>query len=830
MAAASRPPQEVGTTVGTEARLPESVMDTLWQDVRYGFRMLFKNPGFTVVALLTLALGIGANTAIFSIVNALLIRPLPYKDPNRIVMVWQDFTRVNGREIEWTSPNTFFDWRDQNHVFEGISILDGWLPTLQDGQPEQLNGAQVSYNMFTVLGVQPFIGRNFAAQEGQPGGSKVVILSHGLWKRRFASDPAIAGKEILISGDKYNIVGVMPEMFEFPIEPTSQIWTPSQLDATNSCGDCITLRAVARLRPGISLDQATSDLTLIQRRREQQFPDIHKNIGIKLIPLQEQLTQGFRPALLLLFAAVGLVLLIACANVANLLLARSSGRRPEIAIRTALGASKSRLVRQLLTENMLLALVGGLLGVVFGIWGVDLLLSLLPDDLPIIGLQNVGLDVHVLGFTSLLSILAGLVLGILPLFHFSGSAVSDSLKEGGRTRVGAGGKNVRGLLVISEVAFALMLLIGAGLLMKSFLRLLNVSPGFNPDKVLTMQINLPDNRYPEREQTSAFFSELLEKVQALPGVVSAGTTAVLPMGGNYTDIHFQIEGQPVEAKKVQSVWFQQISTNYLQTMGIRILKGRSFAETDGPEAPRVLIVSESLAKKYFPDGNVVGRRLNLNDPQNPIWREIVGVAADVKQFGLDRESPIALYLHQNQSPSHFVTLAVRTSTDPLNLADEIHSQVWSMDKSLAVSGVMTMEQVIAGTVATPRITVILIAAFAGAALLLSAIGLYGVISYSASQRTNEIGIRMALGADRQDVLKMVVGQGMALALIGVVIGLMAAFGLTRLMSNLLFGVSSTDPATFIAISFLLAMVALVASLIPAYRASKLDPVIALRYE
>ncbi len=768
-------------------------MDTLWQDIRYGFRMLFKNPGFTVVALLTLALGIGANTAIFSIVNALLLRPLPYKDPSSIVMVWQDFTRVNGREQEWTSPDTFFDWRDQNHVFEGIAIIDGWLPTLQEGDPEQLPGAQVSYNMFSVLGASPFLGRSFAAQEGQPGGPKVVILSHGLWKRRFASDPAIAGKAILISGDRYNIIGVMPEMFEFPIEPTSQIWTPSQVDAASSCGrDCITLRAVARLKPGVTLERATSDMTLIQRRLEQQFPETYKNIGIKLVPLQEQLTADFRPALLLLFAAVGLVLLIACANVANLLLARSSGRGPEIAIRTALGAGKSRLVRQILTENLLLAFVGGTLGIVLGSWGVDMLLSFLPDDLTVVGLRGIGLDMRVLGFTLLLSLLTGLILGLLPLFHFSGSAVSDSLKEGGRTRVDAGGKRMRALLVVSEVAFALMLLIGAGLLLKSFLRLLNVNPGFNPEKVLTMQMNLPDNRYSEREQTSGFVSELLEKVQRLPGVVSAGTTGVLPMGDNYTDTNFQIEGQPAEARKSQDVWYQQISTNYLATMRIRILKGRSFAETDGPEAPRVLIVSESLARKYFPDGNAVGRRLNLNDAENPVWREIVGVAADVKQFGLDQESPIALYLHQSQSPSRFVTLAVRTTTDPLNLADEIRSQIWSMDKTLAVSGVMTMEQVIASTVATPRITVILIAAFAGAALLLAAIGLYGVISYSAAQRTNEIGIRMALGADRQDVLKMVVGQGMTLALMGVVIGLIAAFGLTRLMSSLLFGVSSTD--------------------------------------
>ena len=648
--------------------------------------MLYKNPGFTIVALLTLALGIGANTAIFSIINVLLLRPLPYKDPEKIVMVWQDYTKVNGREREWTSADTFFDWRDQNHVFEGISVIDGWLPTITGGEPQQLPGARVSYNIFSVLGVSPTIGRNFVAAEDKPGGAKVVILSDGLWKRRFGGDPRVIGKEVSIDSEKYSIIGIMPAGFDFPMESTAQLWTPNQVDSTNSCGrGCITLRAIARLKSGVNLNQATSDMTLIQRRLEQQFPDDYRNVGIILVPLQKQLTEEFRPALLVMFAAVGFVLLIACANVANLLLVRAAGRRPEIAVRAALGASRSRLVRQLLAENLLLALMGGAIGVLLGSWGLEMLLRLLPQDVPIIGLQNVGIDQRVLLFTLLLCLTTGILFAVLPLLQFSSPGLSESLKEGGRTRVGAGGRRVRNLLVVSEVAFAFMLLIGAGLLMKSFVNLMRVDPGLNPENVLTMQINLPVLRYPDSPQISAFYKQLLEKTRALPGVVNAGTTSILPLGGANTDTNFMIEGQTPDEMKHQGVWYQQVSSDYLQTMGIRLLKGRHFTGQDNADAQRVVIVTESLARKYFPDGNVVGKRLNLNNPQKPIWREIIGVAADVKQFGLNQSSPIALYLHQDQSPSGFATLAARTSGDPIRLVSEIRSQVWALDKDLAVS-------------------------------------------------------------------------------------------------------------------------------------------------
>ena len=806
-------------------------MDQLIQDIRYAIRMMFKNPGFTFVALITLALGIGANTAIFSLVNGLLLRPLPYGNPDRIVMVWQDYRERTGRAKEWTSPDTFFDWRDQNHVFENISVLDGWLPTILGSEPEQIPGAIVTHNIFSVLGVSPAIGRTFVAEEDKPNGRKVVILSDGLWKRRFGGDRNVIGKDILINGQKYSVIGVMPPRFEFPMEPDAQIWTPMQVDSTNSCGrGCITLRSIARLRSGITIAQAQSDMNLVAQRMQQQYPEQYRNVGITLTPLHDELTEDIRTPLLVLLAAVGFVLLITCANVANLLLVRASGRKSEIAIRSALGAGKSRLTRQLITENLLLAMIGGAVGIFLGVIGIDALIRLLPEDMPIVGIHNVGIDLRVLIFTFAISLATGLVFGLIPLFQFNDPKLGESLKEGGRNRVGTGSSRIRNLLVMSEVAFAVMLLIGAALLMKSFIRLINVNPGFEMQNVLTMQLNLPDSRYPEQEQISGFYSQLLEKVKSLPGVLKAGTTNALPLGGAYTDTTFLVEGQSDENKKDQAVWFQLISNEYLQTMGIRLMKGRYFTDQDNFDAPRVVIVTESFARRYFPDGNVIGRRLNFNNPQKPVWREIVGVASDVKQFGLNRETPIAIYLHQKQSASPFVTLAVRTSSNPLNLASEIRSQVWSIDKNLAVSNVQTMEQVVGSTVNTPRITLSLIGAFATAALLLAALGLYGVVSYSAAQRTNEIGIRMALGAEESDVQRMVVGQGMALAAIGVAIGLIGAFALTRLMSNLLFGVSATDPLIFITIAGLLTLIALIASYIPAHRASKIDPVIALRYE
>ena len=806
-------------------------METIFQDIRYAFRMMFKNPGFTIIALLTLGLGIGANTAIFSIVNTLLLRPLPYGNPERIVMIWQDYTKRTGREREWTSPDTFFDWRAQNQVFEGISALDGWLPTIIAEQPEQLAGARVNYNMFSILGVQPSLGRNFTKEEDVPNGPRVVILSDGLWKRKFAADPKIIGKNLLIDGQQFNIIGVMPHNFEFPMEPSAQLWTTMQVDATNSCGrGCITLRTIARLKPGVNLQQATSDMRLITKRLAQQYPEEYRDVGIILLPLQEQLTEDIRPALLLLLGAVGLVLLIACANIANLLLVRASKRRTEIAVRSALGASKLRLMRQLMTENLLLALIGGIIGIFLGVQGLQILIGLLPDDLQIIGLKNIGIDITVLGFTLALSLMTGIIFGLLPLIQFTDPGMGESLKEAGKNRASAGGSRIRSILVVSEVAFALMLLVGAGLLMKSFLRLINVNPGFSAENVLTMQLNLPELRYPEREQINAYIYELLERVQTLPGVLKAGTTSVLPLAGNYTDTGFLIEGQSEDTAKDQGVWFQMISKDYLQTLGIPLLRGRYFGDQDGAEASRVLIVSESFAKRYFPKGDAIGKRLNFNNPAKPLWREIIGIAADVKQFGLDRETPVALYFHQKQSASPFVTLAVRTTKDPLNLANEIRSQVWSLDKNLAVSNVQTMDQVVASTVNTPRITLILIGTFAAAALLLAGLGLYGVISYSTAQRTNEIGIRMALGAERHHVLQMVVKQGIILTAVGVVIGLAGAFSLTRLMERLLFGVEATDPQTFVGISVLLALIALIASYIPAHRASKVDPMVALRYE
>jgi putative ABC transport system permease protein len=803
-------------------------MDTLLQDIRYSFRMMLKNWGFSLVVLLTLAIGIGANTIIFSVVYRLLVRSLPYGDPQSIVTVWQDYTRKTGRAREWTSPDTYRFWRDENHVFDGISVIDGWLPTLQAGEPEQITGAQATDNIFSVLGVAPALGRTFTADEGKANGPRVVILSDGLWKRRFGADRSIIGKDILISEEKYTVIGIMPADFEFPLEPAVQMWTPLQLGGADECGDCITLRAIARLKAGTTVARATSEMILLTRRLEQQFPDEYKDVGITIVPLQILLTEEVKPAILVLFAAVGVVLMIACANVANLLLVRAARRKTEMAIRSTLGAASSRLMRQLLTENLLLTLTGGALGVLLASAGLDALVALLPQDLLLISARRISIETPALMFSLAISVATGVIFGLVPMLQFQ--ALNETLKEGGRSRSNAAARNIRSAFVITQVAFALMLLISAGLLLKSFLRVIHVNPGFKPENVLTLQLNLPELRYPEREQVSTFYNSLIERITALPGVIAAGTTSSLPMADNYTDTHYMIEGQSLEKMKDQPVWYQQVSNEYLQAMGIALLKGRHFGKSDNLKSPRVVIVTQSFAQRHFPGADAVGKRVNLNNPQNPVWREIIGVAADVKQFGFTQETPIAMYLPHGQSPARFAALAIRASSDPSKLADEIRTLVWSLDEHLAVSNVRTLDQVLSNTVAIPRMTVYLTGAFAGAAILLAALGLYGVVSYTTAQRTNEIGIRIAIGAANRDVLKMVILQGMALMVAGVGLGLLGAFLLTRLLSSMLFGVSAIDPLTFLVAPMALVSIALMATWIPARRAAQIDPAIALRYE
>jgi putative ABC transport system permease protein len=810
-------------------------MATLWQDLRYGARMLLRNPGFALVAVVTLALGIGANTAIFSVVNAVLLRPLPYGDPEQLVRIGGANLRI-GKEMGSFSPQDFYDWKERNTVFESIAAYDGWSPSLTGvGDPEKIEAGRVSASFFSILRAQPARGRAFLPGEDERGNHLVVVLSHRLWQRRFGSDPAIIGKQITLSAVSYTVIGVMPATFETPrltgamlVEP--ELWAPFAPDLNDWTRDSRAVDAgLARLKPGVTLEQAAAEMKAIAGQLEQQYPETNAGAGVSLASLHESLVGKTRAALLLFLAAVGFVLLIACANVANLLLARAASRQKEIAIRTALGANRPRIIRQLLTESILLAALGGALGLLLALWATDLLVAGAADVIPRLG--EIKMDGLALGFIALVSLVTGIAFGLAPALQASKPDLNEMLKEGGRmSGAGVGNRRARNLLVIAEVAVSLVLLVGAGLLIKSFLRLQEVKPGFNPEHVLAMEMFLPGAKYPEEYQHVAFFEQVLTRARALPGVEAAGVVSVLPISENYDRFGFTVENEPpTPTGEGPSADRYMVSPGYLQALGIPLLRGRQFNEQDDRDAPPVVIVNETFARNYWPSGDAVGRRVRTGDEKNP-WREVVGVVADVKQYGLDTPSTLQLYLPHQQSPSQQMVLVVRTKGDPEGQIASVRNEVWAVDKDQPVYNIRTMEQLLSKSVAQRRFNMLLLGIFAAVAMALAAIGLYGVMAYSVTQRTHEIGIRMALGAQAQDVLKMVVGQGMLLALIGVGIGLVAALALTRLISSLLYGVSATDPMTFVGVSLLLSLVALMACYIPARRATRVDPMVALRYE
>ncbi|MEW6127981.1 MAG: ABC transporter permease [Acidobacteriota bacterium] len=815
-------------------------MKDLLQDLRYSFRLLFKNFGFTAVALITLALGIGANSAIFSVVNTVLLTPLAYKDSERLVMMNHRYPKLDLNAS--VSAVGFTHYRDQNQSFENILAFNMWQVNLTGaGEPERLSGLTVTPTFFPTLGIDPAKGRVFLAEEDQPGRNKVVVLSDGLWRRRFGADPNILNQSITLNGESYNVIGIMPPSFQFGREFAQTVdlyapltFTEAQLQPNRWRNEFLTV--LARLKPGVTFEQAQTEMDSIAANVRQQYftgsdASDPGSWGLRLRPLHELIVGDIRPALLVLLAAVGLVLLIACANVANLLLARAASRQKEVAIRVALGASRMRMIRQFLTESVVLALIGGTLGTLLAIWGINALLKLNNDLIP--RSQEIGLDSRVLIFTLGISLLTGILFGLVPALQSSKTDLHDTLKEGGRSGASGTKRNVRSALVVAEIALALVLLIGAGLLIRSFTKLQDVSPGFNPENLLVMQVALPGNQYNEPQKIDNFFQQALQSIQALPGVQSAGVASTVPMSGNNSSGSFAIEGrtvQPGEMAPWGNRW--QAGSNYFQTLNIPLIKGRFFDDRDVLTSQPVAIIDETMQRKFWPDEDPVGKRISFQrDPQgNPIWREIVGIVGHVRHRGLEGESPVQYYLPHRQLAGNGMFVIVRTANEPSGLASAVRGAIQSVDRDLPVYRVTTMEQVVTDSMTQRRFAMTLLGIFALVALILASVGLYGVMAYSVTQRTHEIGIRMALGAKSGDVLKMVVGQGMVLAVIGLGIGLVAAFGLTRLMTTLLFGVSATDPLIFAILPLLLAGVAVAASLIPARRATKVEPIIALRYE
>jgi putative ABC transport system permease protein len=800
--------------------------------------MLWKSPGFTLVTVLALALGIGANTAIFSVVNTVLLRPLPYPNGERIVFIGEWSQQVPEMSVSY--PN-FSDWRDQQQTMERIAAFrSANYVVTGGGEPERLDGRQVSAAFFDVLGVQPALGRNFTPEEDKPGANPVALISHGFWQRRLGGDPSIINKQLQLSNESFTVIGVLPQTFEW--QSPVDVFVPVGLRAGDQNmtgrGNHPGMYVLGMLKPNVTVEQARTEIKAIAERLAVQYPDTNGGQSAVLDSLQARAVEDIRPALLLLLAAVGFVLLIACANVANLLLARAASRSKEIAIRTALGAGRLRIIRQLLTESLLLSVMGGALGLLFAMWGIDALLAALPEDVPRLLVAGVGLNTPVLLFTLAVSVLTGLLFGLAPALQASKSNLNETLKDGGRTSAGVGRQRVRNVLVVSEVALSLLLLISAGLLIKSFLRLQETELGFDPANVLTLRVPLPEARYKENGKVENFWDELLRRVRALPGVESAGLTRGLPMNGGI-ESGVMVEGQEGTSNKDATAAVNLYAEpGYFKTLDIKLVNGRFISDEDTKDSPLVAMVDEMFVAKFFPGGDAIGKRLRIGGDQAPL-RSIVGVFKHMKHYGPDEagEGRVELYTPYKQVPQEFFAasnrslwLAVKTKGDPTSLAPAIRNEVLQIDKDQPISNVGTMERIVAATVAPQKFATWLLAVFAATAMVLAAIGIYGVMAYSVTQRTHEIGIRMALGAGRRDVLRMVVSQGMKLAFIGVALGLVGAIALTRLMSSLLYGVSATDPLTYGGVSVLLAAVALLACLIPARKATRVDPMIALRYE
>ncbi len=811
-------------------------LEELWHDLRYGARMLLKQPGFTIVAVITLALGIGANTAVFSLINVVMLNPLPYYEPERLVMVWEEasFAGFPRREA---APANYVDWKAQQTVFEDMAGL-GWasFSLTGDGEPQQIFANAVTANFFPLLGTAPALGRTFSPDEEKEGAGKVVVLSYKFWQIRYGGVSDIIGREILLNDEKHTVIGVMPADFQF-MSSYLHLWVPltssQEMWADRGSHDLV---VVARMKRGVSLRQAQAEIQTITRRIARQYPreTFDGKMGSVTLPLHDQLAGGSGRQLIVLLAAVGLVLLIACANIAGLLLARATGRRKEIAIRAALGAGRGRIARQLLTESLLLSVAGGLSGLLLASWSFTFLEKFIPDGMALS--TSLSIDRRVFGYTLLLALLSGVIFGLAPALRAANVDLNETLKEGGQTSSVTGGGRLRGAMVVFQIAMAMALLVGAGLLIQTLHELHGQYSFLQPEKILTMRTVLPRRKYKEAGLRTNFYDQTLARVRSLPGVTSAGYTTTFPLQSIDGTTAFRPEGGQLIPGSSYDALDRRVTTDYLQTMGIPLKQGRYFDETDNEGSTPVVIINETMARQYWPDQNVLGRRFSLGDSDAKKWRQlitVVGVVADVRQMRVDVPVKAEMYLPYQQYNSQWhapYMLAIRVSGDPLSMVASVSREIHEVDPDLPISVIATMSRLIGEGTDQRRVGMILLATFAGIALLLAALGIYGALAYFVAQRTREIGVRLALGARQRDVLMMVMRQGMKLTLFGIAIGLIGGLGLARLMKSLLFGVSASDPLTFVGVAALLASVATMACYIPARRATKVDPMIALRAE
>ncbi|HEX8127694.1 MAG TPA: ABC transporter permease [Pyrinomonadaceae bacterium] len=809
-------------------------MGTVLQDLRYALRILWKNLGFTSVAVVALALGIGANTTIFSAFNALLLRPFSFPDPDSLFVLWERPPNTTARNS--AAPANFLDVREQSTSFSHLAIYNNNSLNLTEGdKPERLEVAAVSPIMFDALGVRAALGRTFTPEEEQEGRDKVVILTHDFWRRRYATDPGIINRTLQLNGQPYTVVGIMAEDFNFP--PTgNDILIPFTITPkTREERGNHYVRVMGRLKPGVTQAQADAELAAIASRLEAQYPEFNSNRTIATESLKASYVRGPRPGLIVLLGAAGFVLLLACANVANLLLVRAASRQKEIAIRMALGAGRLRLIRQLLTESVLIALFGGALGLLVAVWGIDLLTAGIPASLSryLPGWKNVGIDVEVFWFTLGISLLTGIVFGLAPALQATKADFNESLKEGGRTSGGGFGRNrLRGALVVAEVAISLTLLIGAGLMIKSFYEMLKVEPGFKPESVLVLDVALPRAKYADETARANFYTQAIERIAALPGVQQAGAVNILPLTRNNTDSAFSVVGRPTpEPGRAPQANFRVVSPHYLEAMDIPLRRGRHIAASDRADSSNVILVNEELVRTQFQDTDPIGQRLNFGGEKESDNFEIIGVVGNIKHESLvDREIEPEVYTPLTQQPWYSMSIVVRAAGDPVQLAGAVQREIGEVDHEQPVYNVRTMERVVSESLAPQRVTMGMLGIFALIALVLASVGIYAVMSYAVTQRTHEIGVRMALGASPRDIRRMVVRQGMVLAVVGIGIGLVASYWLMQGLTIMLYGVSATDPLTFAVISMLLMLVAFAANYIPARRATKVDPMVALRYE